>query len=114
MDHTKEKINSVEERIKGEKKGRKKRNEMKTKKRKEKKSVLGKRKKKGERRVGHALFGSRCSDCRKLIGRELKLVDSSRATSRCKKHKEVGFSPTLVPLNPRVLNNRVVQPQPWD
>ena len=29
------------------------------------------------------------------------------------KTKEVRFSPTLVPLNLRVVNGRVVQPQPW-
>ena len=30
------------------------------------------------------------------------------------KTKEVGFSPTLVPLNLRVVNGFVVQPQQWD
>ena len=30
------------------------------------------------------------------------------------KTKDVGFSPTLVPLNLRVINGRVVQPQPGD
>ena len=33
-----------------------------------------------------------------------------RATSRCQKQKEVGFPPTLVPLNLRVINGRVVHP----
>ena len=61
-------------------------------------------------------FDSRCSDGRNSLIRELKLVYSTRATSRCKKkkNKEVGFSPTLVPLNLRAVNDRVVQPQPWD
>ena len=66
--------------------------------------------KKGKRKVGRALFGSQCSDGRKSIGRELKLFYSPRATSRCQKQKEVGFSPTLVPLNLRPANGRVVQP----
>ena len=34
-----------------------------------------------------------------MIGRELKLVYSTRATSRCQKQQEVRFSLTLVPLN---------------
>ena len=72
------------------------------------------KKKKGKRRVGHALSGSRCSDSRKSIGQELKSVYSTKATSRFQKHKEVGFSPTLVPLNLRAINDSVIQPQPWD
>ena len=32
------------------------------------------------------------------------MVYSSSATSRCQKHKEEIFSPTLVPLNLRVVN----------
>ena len=43
-------------------------------------------------------FDSRCFDDQKLV-RELKLVYSTRATSRCQKTKEVEFSPTLVSLN---------------
>ena len=44
-----------------------------------------------------------------MVGsRELKFVYSPRATSKCQKHKEVGFSPKLVPPNPRVVNGRVV------
>ena len=50
----------------------------------------------------------------KSLVRELKLVYSTRATSRCQKTKVLGFSSTLVPLNLRVVNDRVVQPQPWD
>ena len=82
-----------------------------------KRKEKGKRKEKREERkerVGHALSDFRCFDYRKSIGRELKLVYSTRATSRCQKQKEVGFSPTLIPLNLRVVNDRVVQPQPWD
>ena len=57
---------------------------------------------------------SRCFDSRKSISQELKLVYSMRATSRCQKTKEVGFSSTLVPLNLRTENGRIVQPQPWN
>ena len=39
-------------------------------------------KKKEKERVGRALSDFRCSDSRKSIGRELKLVYSTRATSR--------------------------------
>ena len=67
---------------------------------------------KGERKEKGSDF--RYSDCRKSIGQESKLVYATRATSRCQKHKEVGFSPTLVPLNLKAANGRVVQPQPWD
>ena len=76
-----------------------------------------KRKEKREERKERAdcaLSDFWCSDGQKSVGRELKLVYSTRATSRCQKHKEVGFSPTLVPLNLRVVNGRVVQPQQWD
>ena len=67
---------------------------------------------KGERKENDS--DSRCYDGRKSLVRELKLVYSTRATSRCQKTKEVEFFPTLVPLNLRVVNGRVVQPQPWD
>ena len=70
------------------------------------------KKEKGEREEEG--FDSRCSDGQMLIGRELKLAYSTRVTSRCKKQKEVGFSPTLVPLNLRAINGCVVQPQPWN
>ena len=73
--------------------------------------MRGKEGKKKERK--EKSFDSRCSDGQKSIGRELKLVYSSRATSRCQKH-EVRFSPTLVPPNLRALNGHVVEPQPWD
>ena len=53
---------------------------------------------------------SQCSKGRKSIDRELKLVYSTRATSKCQKLKEVGFSPTFVLLNLRVVNGRAVQP----
>ena len=53
-------------------------------------------------------------DVPKSLVRELKLVYSTRATSRCQKTKVLGFSPTLIPFNLRVVNDRVVQPQPWD
>ena len=66
------------------------------------------RRKKEERKENG--FNSRCSNGRKLIGRELKLVYSPRATSRCKKKKknEVEFFPTLVPYNLRTVNGCVV------
>ena len=67
-------------------------------------------KEKGERKEKGS--DSQYSDGRKSIGQELKLVYSTRATSRCQKTKDVGFSPTLVPLNLRVVNGCVVQPQP--
>ena len=70
------------------------------------------RRKKGE--IKEKGFDSRCSDGQKSIDRELKLVYSPRATSSCQKHKKVGFSPTLVPPNIRVVNGHVVQPQLWD
>ena len=91
---------------------KKKRNERKTKERRKKKYVSGKEGKKGERKEKGS--DSRCSDGQKSIGRELKLVYSTRTTSSCQKQKEVGFSPTLVPLNLRVVNSCVVQPQPCD
>ena len=95
-------------------KGRKKRKERKTKEKRKKKSVRGKGKKKGKERkrerAGRALSDFWCSDGRKSIGQELKLVYSTRAMSRCQKQKEVGFSPTLVPLNLRAINGHVVQP----
>ena len=67
---------------------------------------------KGERKEMGS--NSWCSDARKSIGLEFKLVYSMRTMSRCQKQKEVGFSPTMVPFNLRVVNGRVVQPQPWD
>ena len=72
---------------------------------KEKKTCVGKKENDSD---------SRCSDNQKSIGRELKLAYSSRATSRCQKHKDVGFSSTLVPPNLRVINDCVIQHQPWD
>ena len=76
----------------------------------------GKEKKREGRkeRVGRALSDFRCFNGRKSIGRESKLVYSTRATSRCQKQNEVGFSRTLVHLNLRAVNFHVVQPQPWD
>ena len=95
-----------------------KRKEMRKKKRKEeRKEMRGKQKREGKKMcVGKKGNGSdsQCFDSRKSIGLELKLVYSPRDTSRCQKHKEVGFSPTLVPPNLRVVNGRVVQLQPWD
>ena len=55
-----------------------------------------------------------CSDGRKSLVRELKLVYSTRAISRCQIIKKVGFSPKSIPLNLRAVNDRVVQPRPWD
>ena len=72
--------------------------------------MRGKGEKNGERRADRALSGSLCSDDRKSIGRELKSVYSPRATSKCQKQKEVGFSLTLVPLNLRAVNGRVASP----
>ena len=46
-------------------------------------------------------FDSWGFNSRESLVRELKLVYSTRATSRCQNHKEVRFSPTLVPLNLR-------------
>ena len=105
------------EREKEKKKRKEERKERRGKQKREekKKIVCGKgKKKRGEKRVDRALSDFRCFDDRKSIGRELKLVYSTRATSRFQKHKEVGFAPTLVPLNLRVVNGRVVQPQPWN
>ena len=68
--------------------------------------------KKGERKENGS--DSRCSNSQKSIGRELKLVYSTKATSRCQKQKGVRFSPTLVSPNLRAVNDHVVQPQPWD
>ena len=116
MDQTKEyKRIWWRERKEKERKGKeKKRKEKKIKERKtkdeEKQDVLGKEK--GKRKEKG--FDSQCSDGRKSLVRELKLVYSMRAMSRCQKIKEVGFFPTLTPFNLRVVNGRVVQPQPWD
>ena len=77
----------------------------------------GKRKENREERKerdDHALSDFRCSDSRKSIGRELKSIYSTIATSRFQKQKEAGFSPTIVPLNLRAVNGRVVQPHLWD
>ena len=122
LDQTKENKFGGGEKEKREKKGKKKRKERKTKEMREKESArgkgrkMGKERKKEERkeRAGRELSDFWCFDGRKSIGRELKLVYSTRATSRCQKQKEVGFSPTLVPPNLRVINSRVIQPQPWD
>ena len=46
------------------------------------KSVSG-----GERKKKEKGFDSRCFDCRKSLVRELKLVYSTRAVSRCQKQK---------------------------
>ena len=102
-------------REKEKKKRKEERKEMRGKqKRGEKKNSCmgkGKKREKGERRAGYALSSSRCSHGRKSRSRELKLVYSPRATSRFQKHKEVVFSPTLIPPNLRVVNGYVVQPQ---
>ena len=74
-----EKERKEEKEKKGEKKKRKE--EMRGKK-KEEKSVRG-----GERERKEKGFNFRCSDSRKLLVRELKLVYSTRATSRCQKQK---------------------------
>ena len=109
--------------IENEKKERKKRKikEERKKIRAWERSKKGKERKR--ERASRALSDSQCPDGQKSIGQELKLVYLPRATSRCKKQKtknkkqkqkEVGFSPTLVPPNLRVINGSVVQPQPWD
>ena len=77
-----------------------------------KKNTFVGKKEKGQRKEKGS--DSQCSDGWKSIGQELKLVYSTRATSRCQKQEEVGFSPTLVPLNLRDVNGLLVQPQPWD
>ena len=87
----------------------KKRENERDKKKRRKTMCGGKEKKKKENGTN-----SLCFDGRKSIVREIKLVYSMRAMSRCQKKKEVGFSPTLVPLNLRAVNGHVVQPQPWD
>ena len=95
---------------KGEKKKgkeKKKRNERKTKERR-KKNVRGKEGKKEERNEKGS--DSWCSDGRKLLVQELKLVYSTRTTSRFQKQKEIEFSHTLVPPNLRAVNSHVVQP----
>ena len=75
--------------------GKEKKKKRKKEKKGEKNKRVGKkiraweRRRKGKERkkerAGHALFNSRCSDGRKSIGRELNLVDSTRATSWCQK-----------------------------
>ena len=63
-------------------------------KREEKKINLWDGRKKGKERkrerADHALPDFQCSEGQKSICRELKLVYSTRATSRCQKQKEVG------------------------
>ena len=105
------------EREKEEKKRKEERKERRGKQnRREKISVHGKGRKKGKEkkreRAGRALSDFQCYDGLKSIGRELKLVYSMRGMSRCQKQKEVGFSHTLVLLNLRAVNGRVVRPQP--
>ena len=107
----KKKNNSVEEGEKGKEKKKKRKEKNKGKKKKEKKRRKIKREEKDpcvEKKEKKKGFDSWCSDSWKLIGRELKLVYSPRATSRYQKHKEVDFSPTLVPPNLRTVNGRVV------
>ena len=126
LDQTKERRkNSVEggkeKKRKEKKKGGKERKGEKKKNKEERKERRGKTKEriknpyveeKGKRK--EKCSDSWCSDGWKSIDLELKLAYSTRATSRCQKQKEVGFSPTLVPLNLRAINGCMVQPQPWD
>ena len=116
-DQTKERRNnSVEGGKEKKRKEKKKRRQRKERRKKEKKG----RKERNERIKNPCVEENgerkeKCSDSWKSIGQELKLVYSTRATSRCqKKKKEVGFSPTLVPLYLRAINGRMVQPQPKD
>ena len=63
----------------------------------------------------------RCSDRRSSVARELKLVYSTRATSRYEERKDSVLhsprgrvSPTWVPFHLRAVNGHVGQTQPQD
>ena len=64
----------------------------------EKNMCVGKKKGKERKneRASHALSDSQCSDGRKSISRELKLVYSTRTTNMCQKQKEIRFSSILI------------------
>ena len=72
-----------------------------------KKKCAWERRKKRERKEKG--YDSRCSNCQKSIGRELKFSTRRELRVGAKnKQKEVMFSPTLVPPNLRTVNGRVV------
>ena len=50
----------------------------------------------------------------KVVSPRIKVGLFDESYEQVPKTKEVGFSHTLVPLNLRVINGHVVQPQPWD